>query len=144
MGKYESSRPNDDWRFAAHLAHDYHDADQIREHRKESRRYNGWTNYETWSVNLILSNEQSIDAQAREIVEIAMRTESDKELRRSRAADALKEWVLTEVYTLQEYRKSDGGTGDIQMLIDQLTMASLSEVDWFEVADAFAPEEVLR
>jgi hypothetical protein len=96
--------------------------------------YNGWTNYETWSVNLICTNEQSLDQEYRAVALAAATDEPDPELKRIRAADALKDWVTdTLLYDTFEHMTNDGDAG---MLASQLLTGALSEVDWLEIADA--------
>lgn len=77
------------------------------------KSYNGWTNYETWLVNLWLTNEEVSDATLREIVKHGQDYE---------AADALKAWVKDEYLP-------DLGAG----LASDLVGAALSEVDWLEI-----------
>jgi hypothetical protein len=137
MSKLEQSH-RDDWRLANHLTATRNTEEEIRQHLIDSRKYNGWANYETWSVNLILSNEQGLDTQCRELVVEAMASEPDADLKRVRAADVLKEWVTDE--WLGTFYEEINNFGDAGLLASQLVSASLSEVDWLEIADAFAPE----
>jgi hypothetical protein len=80
--------------------------------------YNGWTNYETWLVNLWLSNEQGIDNFA---LGLCGEAETTRE-----AADRLREWI------------GEGSPDDCQTgLYGDLLNAALSEVDWYEIADHY-------
>jgi hypothetical protein len=122
-------------------------------------RYNGWTNYETWCVHLWLSSEQGTDEQARETVREALAETcdySDCEHGRIadqqaadgwrvcpicdgkgsgvmfKAADALKTWV-TETDELGGMMPELGAS-----MASDLLNAALSEVNWQEIAEAFA------
>lgn len=87
--------------------------------------YNGWTNYETWCVNLWLTNEPNdLDERAREHLEAS---DFDKGSATSDLADELKtdhEELMPEV------------TG---VFADLLTSA-LGEVNWHEIAAHFVDE----
>ena len=74
--------------------------------------YNGWPNYETWCVNLWLTNEQGSDAMLQSIV-----NDSAKDYR----ASFLKEYVI-------EFAPLDGAN----MYVD-LLQAALDNVDWREI-----------
>jgi len=148
MSKLEDWDAKDDWKLARHLdsfnlgegGRVSHDETEVREHLKQARRYNGWSNYETWSVHLVLSNEQGLAANVTQVVVDAMETEPDPELRVPAAADALANWVSDEFLgDTQEHLSNDS---EADRLASQLVSAALSEVDWFEVAKAFAPEPV--
>lgn len=84
------------------------------------KTYNGWTNYETWCVNLWLSNDQGSYNATREIVAEG----EDYE-----AAERLKEWVAAEGFPLKE-----------PSLYSDLLTGALSEVNWLEVVKAFREE----
>jgi len=82
--------------------------------------YNGWTNYETWCVNLWLTNE-----------------EGDYKHWRARARRLDKADLAAE---LKE--EVSAGCDEIELpgMMRDLLNASLSEVDWYEVAAAFIDE----
>lgn len=95
-------------------------------------RYNGWTNYETWAVNLWITNDQGSYDYATELAETAWEDAEDHgpvftrpELARIRLADALKEWTEEAMYDWE---------GPTCMFTDLLHSA-FSVVDWFELAD---------
>lgn len=105
---------------------------------ESQEKYNGWANYETWCVNLWLSNDPHTDEQAREIVAHAWNNAAD-EIAADRdaivsprvdAADALKEWLQYEENPL---------TDRASMYADLLG-AALDTVDWLEIAEAFQPD----
>ena len=77
--------------------------------------YNGWTNYETWSVYLLIDNEQGCQDYWR------------------------KKGVYTDVYDLSQELKNkhieaNPIDGD-NTIYSQLLSGALSEVNWYEVAE---------
>lgn len=85
------------------------------------KKYNGWTNYETWAVALWIDNEEGSYHERRGICRRA-KDSCD-------AARALKAWV--------EEQAPDLGAS----LFSDLLGAALSEVDWYEIAEAWYQEE---
>jgi hypothetical protein len=83
--------------------------------------YNGWTNYETWCVNLWLTNDQESYEATRELVQ---RSHNPYE-----AAQALRDWV-EDTNPLQ----------DQATVFTDLLNAALSEVNWHEIATHFVEE----
>lgn len=118
--------------------------------------YNGWHNYETWSVALIVDNERGLYEQRRYMARERWETANDDTVRptyftRSDAAryafaDALKAWVTDSTQArIEGYGDDDGnpsGPDDFSMLASQLVGAALSEVDWTEIADNWLNEEI--
>jgi hypothetical protein len=101
--------------------------------------YNGWTNYETWSVALILGNDPGLEGAVRAIVDDAIENGepseywTEEERKRFRVADALKDWI-------EEQAEEDIDLSDrvpLSYLWLQLVTAALSDVDWHEVADSY-------
>lgn len=92
-----------------------------------SERYNGWTNYETWLVNLWMDNEQGSQEffreQAKEIYGEAAATDvwTREETARFHFADWLKD------YYDENIPEMPGVYGD-------LLGAALSSVNWDEIA----------
>jgi hypothetical protein len=78
--------------------------------------YNGWSNYETWNVNLWLDNDQGSYDEKRDII----RRADDK----NEAAETLKSWV-------NEMAPDLGAS-----MFADLLGAALSEVDWYEIVEA--------
>jgi len=82
----------------------------------EAKTYNGWTNYETWCVNLWLTNEQG---SAEFLTETATRPADLSE-----RAQSLKEWVTD----ADDDFPSSG-------LFQDLLQAALDNVDWREIVE---------
>jgi hypothetical protein len=155
MSKLDPFSYRDDWRLAVHLANDEPDAtghltphnpEEIREHLRDSRKHQNYANYETFTVALVLDNNRDLQETAQSIVRRAFATQDDAELRRPYAADALKAWITDE---LDMSDKTDADRNymrvshiDLQGMAETLLLAALSEVDWLELADEFAPETV--
>ncbi len=89
----------------------------------ESKKYNGWSNYETWCVHLWLTNEEGSDRYWRE--EAARHRKEDRDSERSNLAEQMKS-ELEEASPIEE-----------ASVFSDLLNAALSEVDWHEIADAF-------
>jgi len=86
-------------------------------------RYNGWENYETWNVNLWLSNDEGIYFQVQAVVEAV---DKDTDQPQAILADRIQEFV--ENCVLPDLGAS--------MASDLLTHA-LGRVNWDEIARAF-------
>jgi len=102
---------------------------------------NGWSNYETWCVNLWIGNEEATYCYAgrlaREGIESAQDEADDspssltvKERATRILADSLREWVEADLMP-------DLGAS----LAADLLGAALSEVDWDEIASHYVEEE---
>ena len=77
--------------------------------------YNGWTNYETWSVALLLDNDEGSQDYWRDRAEELDTYELGQELK-------------------DEHDEGNPLTGNCDVF-DQLLSAALSEVNWYEVAE---------
>jgi hypothetical protein len=98
----------------------------------ESKRYNGWANYETWNFALWWDNDEGL---YNERVEVAQRLwdEAEDEDDRSQAARiALVEYL--EAWT--EENRPDLGASHWSDLLS----AALSEIDYREIADNWLSE----
>lgn len=104
--------------------------------------YEGWTNRETWAVNLWLSNDEGLYNATREIVTMAVDAVDPEDVptwaaddlqsfHAGRVADALKIWVEQLLDASECLLKDE----------DRQNMASdcgsLWRVDWYEVAKAW-------
>jgi hypothetical protein len=90
----------------------------------EKRDYNGWTNYETWNVNLWLTNDEGSESMLQEILDDFRKDEDDEDSENdiNGAARAIKGWV--------EEMMPDLGPS----MFSDLLGAAMSEVDWYEIA----------
>ena len=92
-----------------------------------TQTYNGWTNYETWAVNLWLDNEEGTQAywseRAREVFRTSEADEYNTRTERAKSdlADELK-------------REHEENTPEVTGVFADLLNAALSEVDWHEIA----------
>jgi len=109
----------------------------------ETKTYNGWTNYETWSVTLIIDNDEGLHDDARMLTQRAFDNPREsqywttKDARRFTLADSLKEWVEEHQPTIEEHQPVIQGGGPFSYLWGQLISAALSEVDWQEIAEHY-------
>lgn len=95
-------------------------------------KYNGWTNYETWCVNLWLTNDEGSYNGWTEQAQTAFDGATDRGIGISRTeqamidlADCLKDEITEQAPELEASMYSD------------LLNAALSEVNWYEIAGAF-------
>jgi len=100
----------------------------------DGKRYNGWTNYETWNVALWMGNEEGssryYDELAQEVYDDAQADETFTRDERAtlNLADRIKDEYETAMHDwLDESKKSASVWAD-------LLGAALSEVDWHEIA----------
>jgi hypothetical protein len=92
--------------------------------------YNGWTNYETWCVNLHISNVQSEQDYWNERTRFCM----DNHPYANNYLDArceLAESLQDTMYEKYEEQKPDNA------ILADLLRAALSEVNWHEIAQSF-------
>jgi ferritin len=88
-------------------------------------KYNGWTNYETWLMNLVLTNEQSLYNTITELVE-QYNPLDDYDL-----GDRLKEYI--------EENFTEPNTDDqiIHVDCERWTLRDFQEINWTEIATSF-------
>ena len=99
----------------------------------DDKRYNGWTNYETWLVNLWMDNEQGSQEYWQEEAQSAWNNAEpgtyDWQTRESEAtsalADSLKDWHEE----LASEQVGDAG------VFSDLIGAALGSVNWQEIAE---------
>lgn len=95
-----------------------------------AEKHNGWTNYETWSVNLILTNDQGSYNYWQEVAQECLDdTQADDNLgeRREAAAGVLAERLKDEI-------EEGNPLKDDTTLYAQLLTAAISEANWYEIA----------
>lgn len=89
------------------------------------KTYNGWKNYETWLVNIWLSNDQGTHECWQERAKNYMNWVSGDEKEAAELlSSALKDWT-------------EEGTPELTGLYADLINAALSEVDWYEIAEHY-------
>lgn len=109
--------------------------------------YNGWTNYETWGVALLLDNDQGTYNEVREQVA----TLRDDIAADSRVLDGiwtvehalrfrLADWLKDYVTMLCGMADNDYGFDEPSLMAQQLLGAATSRVDWDEIADHYTSE----
>lgn len=104
-----------------------------QERKDHEAQYNGWKNYPTWAVNLWLSNDESLDANARGVVRYAMA--HPYEFRMKGDTDRTGE-VATALQVFVEDLCPDLGAS----FSSDLLAYALAQVDWYEIAKAWMPE----
>jgi hypothetical protein len=93
-----------------------------------NKTYNGWTNYETWNVNLWIDNDQGEQEYWQERAADCLENTKDDDDPRGNAIAALSnemEYVFDDLY--DEQKPKSGPLADI-------LRAALSEVNWHEIA----------
>lgn len=102
----------------------------------ETKKYNGWSNYETWCVHLWLSNEER-DYRYWRAEAARHRKEA---LRHANELEGIWSVELAGRAGLAEQMKGeieDAAPIGMACLYSDLLSATLSEVDWHEIAGAF-------
>ena len=109
------------------------------EQQRDDDRYNGWSNYETWTVSLWLDNDEHTYRywrdelkrhrnEARYDPRVRSGVWTEQEATRLNLADQLKDEV-TDAMPLRQ-----------ASLYADLLNAALSEVDWLEIVDSWLDE----
>lgn len=103
----------------------------------DDRKYNGWTNYETWAVKLHLDNDQGTYDEMGEIAKSfndEVRGYGDYSYTVSRRliiGGAVRDYVEELVFP---------DTDSLTLLQTDLIRAALSEVNWDEIGESYADE----
>jgi hypothetical protein len=106
----------------------------------ESEKYNGWTNYETWLVNLWMDNDSGSQEywteSALEFMDSAIESEDDSDSMRNSAAYYMGESIKE---SHDEFQPDECITGVYADLLN----ASLRSVNWYEIAKHYIDEITL-
>ena len=99
----------------------------------KTEEYNGWTNRETWAVNLHLTNDEGLYNEVNELLKQKYEYNHQRD-------DALREFVENIFHDLQE------GAYDHNKKLKEMTFSmlmdvgSLWRVNWCEIVDSFLEE----
>jgi hypothetical protein len=118
---------------------------------KEAERYQGWANVETWSVHLILTNDEKTqhfwEKSAQKARSAAIEWAKDPDhfpkcwTQADHAKYALAGWLKEKLEFNAERWGSRASQSRHDLLYYDLLTCALSRVDWHEVAAAFLEEE---
>ncbi len=95
------------------------------------KKYNGWTNYETWLVSLWMNNDEG---SYRYWQETAEKLWDDKDRDSDAFCIAMADRLKDEHETLASEKTGDSGW------IADLVNAALSEVNWYEIAEHYVAD----
>jgi len=112
------------------------DGSIVHQTMPDEQGYNGWTNYETWAVNLHLTNDQGL-------YHYVMMFNS---------ADSLKQAITDKWYDAYDYLYDAalirfGTMGErnrdrlLTLMYQDLLIASLQSVNWYEIYDGLHEED---
>jgi hypothetical protein len=99
------------------------------EMKMNHKEYNGWTNYETWVVNLWMDNEEGIHDYWLEVAEDAYSDEAKEQNHFSKIEDAA--CILAD--RLKDHHEEN--RPELPGVYGDLIGAALSEVNWREIAE---------
>lgn len=94
----------------------------------ESKGYNCWTNYETWSIPLFIDNDGGADYWRERTEEIIRDSEPDQVCTRKQRA------AITLADALKDEFEENNPLADQCSVYSQLLSGALSEVNWDEIA----------
>ena len=97
--------------------------------------YNGWTNYETWCVNLWIDNDRGWYEQTRELAIDCYRQASPKVLLDVVSLSRVDVAVRELESILKEQVEELNPLADEASIFSDLLGAALSEVDWRDIAE---------
>ena len=101
----------------------------------EEKKYNGWSNYETWNINLWLTNDQGTEAYINDLAQTAIdNAEADKDFtKKEDATTALSE-------SIQQYIEENNPLAEDSSLYSDLLTTAIQEADFYEIAEAWLSE----
>ncbi len=105
-----------------------------------SEQYNGWKNYETWGVALVMSNEEGIQRRWQERAAELKQKENphpfwtDEEYVRFTLSDEMS------VHVEEMSEPSQDIPEYVRLLMSQLIGSALGKVDWGEIAASYMDE----
>ena len=139
---YNAQAPQ--WRegFDEGVAHERRDKGRAWSRPVEGQRYNGWTNYETWVVNLWLGNDEDIckhwDEVAEKAVESTGSITMDAVTNRNEAvrllADAMRETISDNTEGIG-WDKTGVASSPYSGMAEDLLRAALEAANWREIAE---------
>lgn len=100
------------------------------------KEYNGWYNYETWCVNLCLTNEESTDSYWRTSARLCFREATIKRQSFNTVSEEAR-YCLSKLLE-SEVNESMPDLG--ASMFTYLLNAAMSEVNWVDIADHFLEE----
>ena len=89
----------------------------------EDQKYNGWTNYETWLMGLVLSNEEGL------YNSVLAEVEAHKDETDYKKADYLKDHIEERFY-IEDY-------SIIRVDCETWTLRDFQEINWLEIVENF-------
>lgn len=102
------------------------------------KTYNGWTNYETWSVALLLDNDEGSSAMRQEMAQQAWDDAKAGDAYPSQTRLQAATYALQEA--LKEYHEKNNPLANDNSVYAQLLSGALSEVNWRELASNYLDE----
>ena len=93
------------------------------------KEYNGWSNYETWCVNLWLTNEQGTCDDLSDII------------RQSKNGEDGENGIGNASLRIQDYVKENMVPDLGAAMAADMLGAAMCEVDWFEIAENHMEDE---
>lgn len=95
------------------------------------KKYNGWTNYETWLVALHIDNDEGLQEEIKRLIQEKYKYEFERaEAIKNLRAEAIKNFF--EELLIPEDSK--------ELLKNDLLNATLREVNWKEIVESFEEE----
>lgn len=106
----------------------------------DDKRYNGWTNYETWNVKLWIDNEEGSYRSYTEMAQEAFdNAEADRNFTREERAVLDLSAKLKDEYeeAMSDWLEESGKSSSVWA---DLLGAALSEVNWHEIAESMTED----